>query len=87
MVQVPNSKDELDRVFAVRPLGFVVAHVDDSSEDKEEEMASNQRKGLRDLFVGRKKGSASKDALESQPSLLFPLPFLSPQPACSLSLT
>ena len=84
MVQVPKSEDDLDRVSTARPLGLVVTHIDDSSEDEEEEMALNQRRGLRDLFVGRKKESASKDAPESQP---LPLPLLSPQPTSFLSLT
>ena len=39
--------------------------IDDSSEDEGEEMALNQIKGLKDLLAGRKKGSASKDALGS----------------------
>ena len=51
MVEVLDSEDELDRVSGVRPYSLVIAHLDDSLEDKEEEMALNQRKGLRDLIV------------------------------------
>ena len=61
MVEVLDSEDELDRVSGVRPYSLVIAHLDDSLEDKEEEMALNQRKGLRDLIAGMKKGSESKD--------------------------
>ena len=38
-------------------------------------MALNQIKGLKDLLAGRKKGSASKDALGSQPLPALPPPF------------
>ena len=41
VVQVLDSEDKLDRVTIVCPLGLVVAHIDDSSEDEEEEMALN----------------------------------------------
>lgn len=61
VVEVLDFEDELDRVSGVRPYSLVIARLDDSSEDKEEEMALNQRKGLRDLFAGMKKGSESKD--------------------------
>ena len=37
-------------------------------------MALNPRKGLKDLMVGRNKGSSSKDAPKSQLPLPLPLP-------------
>ena len=61
VVEVLDSKDELDRVSSVCPYSLVIARLDDNLEDKEEEMALNQRKGLRDLLAGMKKGSESKD--------------------------
>ena len=63
VVQVPDSEDELDRVSGVHPSDLVIVCIDNSSEDEEEEMALNQRKGLKDLLERRKKGSTSKDAL------------------------
>ena len=41
VVQVSDSKDELDRVSVVHPLSLVVAHIDNSLEDEKEEMALN----------------------------------------------
>ena len=74
MVQVSNFEEELDRVSGVCPSGLVIVRIDDSLKDEEEEMALNQRKGLKDLLVGRKKESASTDAPGSQPLPAFPPP-------------
>ena len=71
MVQVPDSEDKLDRVSVVCPSGFVIAHIDDSSKDKEEEMSLNLRKGLKDLLAGR---SEPKDVPGTQPLPDLPLP-------------
>lgn len=65
MVEVPDSEDELGRVFGVRLFGLIVLRPDDSSEDEEEGMALNQRKGLRDLMAGLSKGSSFKKVLKS----------------------
>ena len=42
-------------------------------------MALNQRKGLKDLMVGRNKGSSSKEAPKSQLPLPLPLPASPPR--------
>ena len=55
VVEVLDSEEELDRVSGVCLSGLVIACLDNSSEDEEEEMALNQRKGLRDLMAGRNK--------------------------------
>ena len=52
----------------------MVARIDNSSEEEEEEMALNLRKGLKDLLAGRNKGSSSKEAPMSQPLPTFPFP-------------
>lgn len=65
MVEVLDSEDELGRVFGVRLFGLIVLRPDDSSEDEEEGMALNQRKGLRDLMAGLSKGSSFKKVLKS----------------------
>ena len=51
----------LDRFSGVRTSGFVVAHIDNSSEEEEEEMALNRKKGLQELLVDRAKGPTPKD--------------------------
>ena len=53
----------------------MVACVVNSFKEEEEEMALNPRKGLRDLMVGRNKGSSSKKVPKSKvPANLPPLP-------------
>ena len=59
------------------PLRTYSRAPDNSSKDEEEEMALNQRKGLRDFMARRNKGSSSKQVPKSQvadnlPSLLLP---------------
>ena len=84
MVEVPNSKDKLDKVSGVRPSSLVITRPDNSSEDEEEEMALNQRKGLRDLMVRRNKGTSSKEVPKSQDANNLPHP--SPPPTIALGL-
>ena len=79
-MEISNSKGALDRSFTVRSSKLIVAWVDSSSE-KEEEMAFNPRKGLKELFVGRNKRLSSKDAPKSQP-----LPALPPPLSLTLNL-
>ena len=55
VVQVPDSEDEFDRVSGIRLSGQVIAHIDDSSEDEEEQMSLNPRKGLKDLLARRRR--------------------------------
>ena len=60
-----DAKDEPDKLSGVQAPILVVARLDSSSEAEEEEMALNQRKGLRDLLAGRNKGSISKEVPKS----------------------
>ena len=75
VIQVLDSKDKLDRSSNVCTPRFVVAQVDNNSEE-EEEMALNKKRDLRELFTNRAKGLAPKDASGSQP----PLALLPPPP-------
>ena len=52
----------------------MVARIDNSSEEEEEKMAPNPRKGLKDLLAGRNKGSSSKETPMSQPLPTLPSP-------------
>ena len=45
-----------------------------TTEEEEEEMALNKKKGLCELFSDKAKGSAPKDASGSQPPLALPPP-------------
>ena len=62
VVQVLDLEDELDRSLGVRPSKFIVAHVDSSLEEEEEEMPLDKKRGLREVFASRGKGSTLKDA-------------------------
>ena len=80
-VEVLDSKVGLDRFSVANFPRLVVAKVDTSSKEEEEEkeMALNQRRSLRDLMAKRNKGSSLKEAFKSQvPPTLPPLPPLPP---------
>ena len=72
-VELLDSEAELDRLFVVHFPRLVIIRIDTSF--KEEEMALNQRRSLRDLVSGRK-GSSSKDAPKTQLPPNPPLPLL-----------
>ena len=74
MVYVSDSKDELDRSSSVRTPRFIVAWVDDISEEEEEEMALKKKKSLHELLADRAKGLAPKDTSRSQPPFALPPP-------------
>ena len=74
MIQVSNSKDELDKLLGVRTSSLIIVHVNNSSKEEEEKMALNRKKGLHEILVERAKGSASKDTPGSQPFLALPPP-------------
>ena len=84
VIHVLDAEDKFDRFSGVHTLGLVVAHVVDSSEEEEEEMALNPRKGLRDLMVERNKGSSSKEVPKSQVPANLPPPL--PPPTTALGL-
>ena len=70
VVQVLDSEDEPDRFSSVRTPGLIIAHIDDSLED-EEKMALNRKKGLKELFAERNKGTSRSQPLHT---LLHPPP-------------
>ena len=84
VIPILDAEDEFDRFSSVRTLGLVVAHVVNSSEEEEEEMALNPRKGLRDLMARRNKGSSSKEVPKSQAPANLPPPL--PPPITTLGL-
>ena len=61
LVELLDSEAEFDKLSAAHSPRLVVARFDTSS-GEEEEMASNQRRCLKDLVAGRNKGSSSKEA-------------------------
>ena len=73
VIPISDVEDEFDRLSGVRTPVIVVARPDSSSKE-EEDMAMNPRRGLRDLFAGKNKGSSSKEAPKTQLSPNPPLP-------------
>ena len=61
LVELSDSKVELDKSSVANSARLVIAQVDSSSEE-EEEIALNSRRGLKDLVARRNKGSSSKEA-------------------------
>ena len=62
IIHISDPEDKFDRISSVRTPSLIFAKIDDSFEKKEEKMALNPRKGLKDLLAGRNKGSSSKEA-------------------------
>ena len=73
VIHISDPEDKFDRISGVHTPGLILAEIDDSSKEEEEEMSLNSRKGLKDLLTGRNKGSSSKEAQSPSPPLLFPL--------------
>ena len=59
-MELSDSKVELNKLSMAHSPKLVVARVNTSFEE-EEEMTLNPRRGLKDLVVGRNKGSSSKE--------------------------
>ena len=76
-MEIPDSECEFDRSSATCSLKLIIVKVDSSSK-KEDLMALNLRKGLRDLMAGQNKGSSSKEAPKSQLPLTLPPPLPPP---------
>ena len=80
LINLSDAEDEPDRNFDIRHPPLVITCPDDSSDEKEDNMASNKgNKSLRELMAARGKGSTSKAPTKSQaPSNLPPAPPLVP---------
>lgn len=74
MIHVLDSEDEPDRFSGICALRFVVVCIDKSSEEEEEKVSLNRKRGLRKLLADRAKRSAPKDTSRSQPPLPLPPP-------------
>ena len=79
LVNISNAEEEANRHSGVHLPTLVVAHLDSTSEEEEDEMALNRRnRSLRDLMAARNKGTTSQEVLKSQvpPTLPPPPPSL-----------
>ena len=82
-VELSNSEGEFDRSSMAHSPRLIIAWVDNNSKE-EEDMALNLRKGLKDILVGRNKGSSSKETPKTQLPPNLPPPLL-PSPLGILS--
>ena len=73
LLEILDSKGELDRAFVACSPKLIVARVDSNSEE-DEEMDLNLKRGAKDLLTGRNKGSSTKEASKSQVLTNLPLP-------------
>ena len=73
LVEISDNEGGLDRSSVVRSPQLIIIKVDSISEE-EDAMALNLRKGLKDLLIGRNKGSSSNEAPKSQPLPFLPRP-------------
>ena len=62
--KISDFEEELDRASIACSPKLIVARVDPNSEE-DKEMDLNPRRGLKDLLIGRYKGSSSKDVPKS----------------------
>ena len=79
IVHISDAEDEPDRHSGVRTPILVIARLDSTSEEEEDEMALSRRsKSLRDLMDARTKGSTLQEVPKSQvpPTLPPPTPLL-----------
>ena len=75
IVSISDAEDDIDRHSGVHFPTLVIARLDSSTEEEEEEMALNKgNKSLRELMVARNKGTTSQENPKSQvPTTLPPL--------------
>lgn len=73
VIHLLDKEDELDRNLGVRAPGLIIARID-SNLKKEEEMALNKRKTLKDLLIDKAKGKTSKDPVAPYPLPILPSP-------------
>ena len=80
VVHISDAEEETDRNSGVHAPILVIAHPDNTSEEKKEEVAFNWgNRSLRDLMAMRNRGTTSQEVPKSQvPPTLLPSPPLLP---------
>ena len=75
IVHISKAEDEPDRHSGVHTPILVIARLDNTSKEEEDEMALNRgNKNLRDLMAARNKGSTSQEVPKSQVPPTLPPP-------------
>ena len=81
---ISEAEEEIDRYSCVQTPAPVITYVEDTSDEKAEEMALKTDKSLRELMKGRNKASTPQEANKSKPPVNHPPPL--PQLPADLGL-
>ena len=73
-IVILEVKEETDEYSCVKTLAPIVTYVEDSSDNKEEEMAPKPTPSLRELMKGRNKAPSPQEANKSKPLVNPPPP-------------
>ena len=73
-ILISEAEEEIDRYSCVQVSAPVITCVEDSSNEKAEEMAPKTDKSLRELMKGRNKASTPQEANKSKPPVNAPPP-------------
>ena len=73
-ILISEAEEEIDRYSCVQVSAPVITCVEDSSNEKAEEMAPKTDKSLRELMKGRNKASTPQEANKSKPPVNHPPP-------------
>ena len=71
---ISEAEEEIDRYSCVQTPAPVITYVEDTSDEKAEEMALKTDKSLRELMKGRNKASTPQEANKSKPLVNPPPP-------------
>ena len=84
MIFISETEEETERYSCVQTPAPTITYVEDTSDEKAEEMALKTDKSLRELMKGRNKASTPQEANKSKPLVNPPPP--SPQLPADLGL-
>ena len=73
VIVILEAEEETDKYSCVQTPAPIVIYVEDSSDNKEEEMSPKPTSSLRELMKGRNKAPSPQEANKSKP-LVNPLP-------------
>ena len=73
-IVISEAEEETEEYSCIQTPAPIVTYVEDSSNDKVEEMASKSSKSLRELMKGRNIGPTPQEAHKSKPPVNSPLP-------------
>ena len=74
VIVILEAEEETDEYLCIQTPASIVTYVEDSSDNKAEEMAPKSGKSLRELMKGRNTVPIPKDTNKSKPLVNPPLP-------------